>query len=211
MSVMYPLAADGVFWTLQGEGALLGTPMAFIRLAGCSVGCPQCDTDDAVRERVSVDELLQRVRDVTPADFVRPWAWITGGEPLDHDLEPLSDGLHALGFSVALATSGTKRVPVNLVARRDGAQPRFAVADIRRVPRSHRETVPAMETRRGSRRERPARAVRRGAHGMTSESTRSLRAGQRGYLSEAEGPVGLPHSRAGQVPGNGSDSERLGG
>lgn len=37
----YLLAPEGVFWTLQGEGALQGTPMAFVRLAGCSVKCKQ--------------------------------------------------------------------------------------------------------------------------------------------------------------------------
>lgn len=29
----YPIAPNGIFWTLQGEGALLGVPMRFVRLA----------------------------------------------------------------------------------------------------------------------------------------------------------------------------------
>lgn len=41
-----PLAPQGVFLTVQGEGRLLGQPQVFIRLAGCPVGCPECPTLD---------------------------------------------------------------------------------------------------------------------------------------------------------------------
>src|SRR5437870_5400263 len=33
-----------VFASVQGEGATVGTPSAFIRLQGCSIGCTWCDT-----------------------------------------------------------------------------------------------------------------------------------------------------------------------
>ena len=33
-----------VFESLQGEGAHTGVPSIFIRLQGCPVGCPWCDT-----------------------------------------------------------------------------------------------------------------------------------------------------------------------
>jgi 7-carboxy-7-deazaguanine synthase len=108
--VIYPLAKQGVFWTLQGEGALSGEPMAFIRLAGCSVGCPPCDTDYAVHRRIDVDALVQEVCDVVPASFTWPWAWITGGEPTDHDIAPFVTKLREKGFRVALATAGVRDV-----------------------------------------------------------------------------------------------------
>jgi 7-carboxy-7-deazaguanine synthase len=110
----YPLAPDGVFWTLQGEGALQGEPMAFVRLAGCSVGCAQCDTDYRVSRRLTCEEIVEEVRAVVPPAFVWPWVWITGGEPTDHDLAPLVDIFHTLGFRVALATSGVRPVTVNV-------------------------------------------------------------------------------------------------
>lgn len=104
-----PLAPDGVFWTIQGEGALRGTPMVFIRLAGCSVGCAGCDTDYRVAERVSVDEILARVLKLQKRPAYYPhWVWITGGEPTDHDLVPLIDGLRATQNNPALATSGVR-------------------------------------------------------------------------------------------------------
>jgi organic radical activating enzyme len=33
-----PIAPNGIFRTIQGEGALMGVPMIFVRLAGCSIG-----------------------------------------------------------------------------------------------------------------------------------------------------------------------------
>lgn len=105
----YPLSRQGVFRTLQGEGALLGLPMVFVRLAGCSVGCPECDTDYRVHERASVEEIASRISQNTWGGI--EWVWLTGGEPTDHDLRPLIAGLHAMGLRVALATAGTRLVP----------------------------------------------------------------------------------------------------
>lgn len=106
-----PLAPNGVFRTLQGEGAMRGLPMTFIRLAGCSVGCPQCDTDYRVAERCSVDEIVHRVVRSLPNQSNYPatkWVWITGGEPTDHDLAPLIGELRKAQMAVALATAGVR-------------------------------------------------------------------------------------------------------
>lgn len=109
MSIMYPLARNPIFWTLQGEGHLRGFQMAFVRLAGCSVGCVECDTDYGVEERVDLVTLARRVMDITPKGTRDSWAWITGGEPTDHDLRPLIRALRGHGYSTALATSGVRR------------------------------------------------------------------------------------------------------
>ena len=105
----YGIAPDGIFWSLQGEAHLRGFQMAFVRLAGCSVGCPQCDTDYSLHERLTVDGIVARVREVTPASRDQ-WVWITGGEPADRNLLPLLTGLKRAGFSTAIATSGKHRV-----------------------------------------------------------------------------------------------------
>lgn len=103
----YPLARNGVFPTLQGEGVLIGEPMVFVRLAGCPVGCPECDTDYRVAERASAAEIVRRA--VACAGSAR-WAWITGGEPTLYPLAPLVLGLRRYGFRVALATAGVSPV-----------------------------------------------------------------------------------------------------
>lgn len=106
----YPLSPNPIFWTFQGEGHLRGFQMAFVRLAGCSVGCTQCDTNYSVDSRASVDDIVERIRAVSPAGDRDGWVWITGGEPTDHDLRPLLRGLKAAGFSTAVATSGANRL-----------------------------------------------------------------------------------------------------
>lgn len=110
-----PLAFQGVYWTIQGEGAMLGMPQVFIRLAGCSIGCAECDTDYAVFERVEVGEIARRV--VEMATSATEWVWITGGEPTDHTLGPLIELLHRVGFRIALATAGVRPVKLGFLAQ----------------------------------------------------------------------------------------------
>ena len=106
----YPLSPNPIFWTLQGEGHLRGFQMAFIRLAGCSVGCAQCDTNYSVDSRAEVDEIVERVAAVIPTDDRDNWVWITGGEPTDHELRPLLRRLKSRGYSTAVVTSGVRRL-----------------------------------------------------------------------------------------------------
>lgn len=105
----YPFAPDGIFWGIQGEGHLRGFQMGFLRLAGCSVGCPGCDTDYRVAERLTAEQAALRAFQQWPHDRDQ-WVWITGGEPTDHDLGPLLDELGKFGYRVALATSGVRPV-----------------------------------------------------------------------------------------------------
>lgn len=106
--IRYPTPAhNGIYWSIQGEGHLSGVQMAFIRLAGCSVGCPQCDTDYSHGNSWSVLEIISRLREICPQRKVaEPWVWITGGEPTDHNLYPLIRALRDEGYYVAVATSG---------------------------------------------------------------------------------------------------------
>lgn len=105
----YPIAPNGIFWSIQGEAHLRGFQMGFVRLGGCSVGCAQCDTDYSVAEKLTVGEIGVRCYQAFPHDRDQ-WVWITGGEPADHDLRPLIAHLKGMGYSVAVATSGSKRV-----------------------------------------------------------------------------------------------------
>lgn len=92
------------FHSIQGEGAWAGVNAFFIRLGGCDVGCPWCDTKESWHDRHpqrSVAELTQAACAVKPAIVV-----ITGGEPLMHDLKPLTSSLRAAGLRIHLETSG---------------------------------------------------------------------------------------------------------
>jgi len=104
----YAIAPNGIFWSIQGEGHLRGFQMAFVRLAGCSVGCPNCDTDYRVDRRLTAVQVADEVAAVMPTSRDQ-WVWITGGEPTDQDLRPLLRELKRRGWSTALATSGVRR------------------------------------------------------------------------------------------------------
>lgn len=108
--VRYSIAPNGIFWTLQGEGHLRGFQMAFVRLAGCSVGCAQCDTDYSVDCKLSTDEILSEIARVVPVADRDNWVWVTGGEPTDRELRPLLSALKSAGYSTAVASSGARRL-----------------------------------------------------------------------------------------------------
>jgi organic radical activating enzyme len=94
------------FYTVQGEGAFAGAPAFFIRLAGCDVGCVWCDVkeswDAAKHPEQQVSALIAQVVSSGAKICV-----ITGGEPLMHQLDELTDGLQSAGIRTHLETSGT--------------------------------------------------------------------------------------------------------
>lgn len=93
------------FYTLQGEGVFAGQAAYFIRLAGCDVGCVWCD----VKESWPVDAHPVRSVDEIVAEAARHparLAVVTGGEPLMHNLGPLTTALRTAGFRTHIETSG---------------------------------------------------------------------------------------------------------
>ncbi|MEX0681306.1 MAG: 7-carboxy-7-deazaguanine synthase QueE [Balneolales bacterium] len=94
------------FYTIQGEGVHTGQAAYFIRLAGCDVGCWWCDVKEsweASEHPVIPATALVRAAKDSGAGFVV----LTGGEPLLHDLRPLTAGLHEAGLQIHLETSGS--------------------------------------------------------------------------------------------------------
>jgi organic radical activating enzyme len=105
------------FHSLQGEGLHAGRSAFFLRLGGCAVGCPWCDTKhswpaDAHPQR-SLAELTGEARAAAAAGAA--FAVITGGEPLEHDLGPLCEALAAPQLPLHLETSGA--APLQLSGR----------------------------------------------------------------------------------------------
>ena len=101
--ITYPIVET--FHSVQGEGAWTGVNAFFIRLGGCDVRCPWCDTKQSWNSKPhpqrKITNLAQEAKAANPAIVV-----ITGGEPLMHDLNPLTEELHGLGMRVNLETSG---------------------------------------------------------------------------------------------------------
>ncbi len=121
-----------VFRSLQGEGRFTGTPSAFIRLHGCSVGCPWCDSAYTWREPpepIAFGDLVQApperpvVAEVC-ASALRAWVEaqgvghvvVTGGEPCEQELLPLVEALEEERF-IQVETSGTMRPSVDVLRR----------------------------------------------------------------------------------------------
>ena len=101
------------FHSLQGEGHHCGRSAFFIRLAGCNVGCAWCDTKHswpmASHAKQDVDGLARQARQAK--DSGAAFVVITGGEPLHHNLQPLTDALdRSCGLPIHLETSGVDQL-----------------------------------------------------------------------------------------------------
>lgn len=94
------------FYTLQGEGYHQGRAAYFIRLGGCDVGCFWCDVKDSWdasrHPLISIEEIV-----TAASTYPGRLAVITGGEPLMHQLDPLTDALKKAGFETNIETSGS--------------------------------------------------------------------------------------------------------
>ena len=95
-----------MFYSLQGEGYHQGKAAFFIRLAGCDVGCLWCDVKDSwdasKHPQLSIDEIVNAAL-AHPSKI----AIVTGGEPLLHELDPLTTALKTAGFQTHIETSGS--------------------------------------------------------------------------------------------------------
>ncbi len=93
------------FYTLQGEGFHTGSAAYFLRLGGCDVACVWCDVkeswDATKHPLVQPNEMLQWVK-----ENKAPMAVITGGEPLMHQLDGLTNLLQQNGIETNIETSG---------------------------------------------------------------------------------------------------------
>ena len=104
LEVEYPIMEH--FYTIQGEGAHTGRASYFIRTGGCDVQCWWCDVKDSWDEskhpKMKVKELVE-LATASKAPFVV----ITGGEPLLHNLDPLTKALKQAGLQTHIETSGS--------------------------------------------------------------------------------------------------------
>ena len=100
------MRVNEIFYSIQGEGFHTGTPAVFIRLSGCNLRCPFCDTDFSNYTEMSEDEIVEEVGHY-PATLVV----VTGGEPTLQLTSSLVEKLHSIGKYVAIETNGTRTIP----------------------------------------------------------------------------------------------------
>lgn len=97
-----------IFYSIQGEGALVGVPSVFVRTSGCNLRCTWCDTPYTSwapeGEDLSVAQIVHEVRKYAAATHVV----LTGGEPMiAPEIVALSEQLSARRYHITIETAGT--------------------------------------------------------------------------------------------------------
>lgn len=101
--LMLPLMEE--FYTIQGEGFHSGKAAYFIRIGGCDVGCHWCDVkeswDASLHPATDTHNIIKNA--INYPDTVV----ITGGEPLQWNMDYLTTGLHKNKMKIHIETSGS--------------------------------------------------------------------------------------------------------
>jgi 7-carboxy-7-deazaguanine synthase len=101
-----------LFYSLQGEGALVGVPSVFIRTTGCNLRCAWCDTPYTSWHPEGTELTLDQILDEVQAHPAMHTV-VTGGEPMiQPDVVPLTERLRRIGMHITVETAGTVFQPV---------------------------------------------------------------------------------------------------
>lgn len=103
------MKVNEIFYSIQGEGRNTGRAAIFVRLAGCNLKCPFCDTDHQPYKELTEEEICAEI-----AKYTANLVVITGGEPTLQLTESLVNKIHDLGKWVAIETNGTRDVPIGV-------------------------------------------------------------------------------------------------
>lgn len=96
-----------IFYSIQGEGSLLGVPSVFVRTSGCNLRCSWCDTPytswKPEGEEMSLEQILEQVTGYPARHVV-----VTGGEPMiAPGIVTLTERLRERGLHITIETAGT--------------------------------------------------------------------------------------------------------
>jgi 7-carboxy-7-deazaguanine synthase len=101
-----------IFYSVQGEGMLVGMPSVFVRTSGCNLRCSFCDTPytswNPEGSSQSVNTIVEQVKQHSARHVV-----ITGGEPLiAPEMEELCQRLQSAGYHLTIETAATVFKPL---------------------------------------------------------------------------------------------------
>lgn len=102
-----------IFYSIQGEGRLLGVPSVFIRTSGCNLRCVWCDTPytswQPKGKQWSLTKILREIGKYPARHVV-----ITGGEPLlVAEMGELTRQLEHRGAHITIETAATIYQPLH--------------------------------------------------------------------------------------------------
>src|SRR3954447_1771135 len=101
-----------LFYSIQGEGALVGVPSVFVRTSGCNLRCEWCDTPYTSWRPEGKDWTLDRIVAEVRSHPARHVV-VTGGEPMiAPDIVALTERLRQAGLHITIETAGTVFHPV---------------------------------------------------------------------------------------------------
>lgn len=101
------LLVHSIFSTFQGEGPFTGVPAIFVRLGGCNLQCPGCDTEYTEgAQDLGIFDIAKLIRMHIDEDCIQ-LVVITGGEPFRQNLAPLINMLHSADLIVQIETNGS--------------------------------------------------------------------------------------------------------
>jgi 7-carboxy-7-deazaguanine synthase len=107
-----------LFYSIQGEGKLIGVPSVFVRASGCNLRCSWCDTPYASWQPEGEEQSAQRIVEQVQA-YRSEHVVLTGGEPMIMpDIVPLAQSLRSLGYHITVETAATvfKEMPIDLAS-----------------------------------------------------------------------------------------------
>lgn len=95
-----------IFYSIQGEGARMGTANVFVRFSHCNLSCHFCDTPyNEVNISIGEDQLIEEIKKYPVKNVI-----FTGGEPTLALKKSLIRKLKDEGYYLAIETNGLKKV-----------------------------------------------------------------------------------------------------
>lgn len=99
------MKVNEIFYSIQGEGHFAGVAAVFVRLSGCNLRCPFCDTEFESGVVMSEDDIVNEVMRYPASHVV-----ITGGEPTLQLTSSLCRKLKGAGKFLQIETNGTNEL-----------------------------------------------------------------------------------------------------